>query len=121
MKAILLNISHTKPPAGHLLCGLDVSEERDAAAKARSLLDAEIICVGQAGQLENPDARISFEEGIRTTPLSTHAICMRGVVSGDSDKWIRRFWEISCNSFRWKFHQSTVIETEFFAWQGTHH
>ncbi|MGI6503037.1 MAG: hypothetical protein ACOX0O_03695 [Candidatus Methanoculleus thermohydrogenotrophicum] len=60
---ILLNISHTKPPAGHLLCGLDVSEERDAAAKARSLLDAEMTCVEQAGQLENPDASSDAENG----------------------------------------------------------
>jgi len=94
VNAILLNISHTKPPTGHLLCGLDVSEERDAAAKARSLLDAEMKCVEQAGQLENPDSAIIFSKLGEHRSIASYAHVGYGSKPGQTSRVTRFFWEI---------------------------
>ncbi len=111
---LLLNISHTKPPAGHLLCGLDVSEERDAAAKARSLLDAEMTCVEQAGQLENPDARIILENIDYDILLENKAVSYKGITTGDDPKYRRFFWELIDHTKEIRFFQSTVKATRYF-------
>ena len=111
---LLLNISHTKPPAGHLLCGLDVSEERDAAAKARSLLDAEMTCVDQAGQLENLDARIILENIDYDILLENKAVSYKGITTGDDPKYRRFFWELIDHTKEIRFFQSTVKATRYF-------
>ncbi|MBT0734090.1 N-6 DNA methylase [Methanoculleus bourgensis] len=91
---ILLNISHTKPQKDHLLCGLDVSEERDAAAKARSLLDAEMTCVEQAGQLENPDSAIIFSKLGEHRCIASYAYVGYGSKPGQTSRVTRFFWDI---------------------------
>lgn len=118
VNAILLNITHTKPPAGHLLCGLDVSEERDAAAKARSLLDAEMTCVDQAGQLENPDARVTLKDNSTEIILENYAIANQGIKTGDDNRWRRMFWENISISGGWRKYQSTV--TSILHFSGRH-
>lgn len=112
--AILLNITHTKPPEGHLLCGLDVSEEREAAAKARSLLDAEMTCVEQAGQLENLDARIILENIDYDILLENKAVSYKGITTGDDPKYRRFFWELIDHTKEIRFFQSTVKATRYF-------
>jgi len=114
VKAILLNISHTKPLAGHLLCGLDVSEERDAAAKARSLLDAEVACVRQAGQLENPDVRLTFEDVVSESYLKNYAVSIEGLTSGDIERFIYKFWERDSQNERWDFYIQNVDKNNLF-------
>ncbi|WOX56799.1 Eco57I restriction-modification methylase domain-containing protein [Methanoculleus receptaculi] len=114
VKAILLNLTHAKPPEGHLLCGLDVSEERDAGAKARALLDAEISCVEQAGQLGNPDARIILDD-IHSSglPLLTEFVdTSQGLKTGDDNRYRREFWEIAYSIRSWRYYQSTTEESQ---------
>lgn len=108
---ILLNITHTKPPEGHLLCGLDVSEEREAAAKARALLDAEMTCVEQAGQLENPDARIVVDVLVDSALLSEYADGVHGFGSKDSPRYFRQFWEMLAPNEDWQLLSTTVDRT----------
>jgi len=103
---ILLNLTHAKPPEGHLLCGLDVSEERDAEAKARALLDAEISCVGQAGQLENPDARVTLRGRSEMDLLENYANGFVGIQTGDFPRLGRFFWENLMNH-DWEFEATT--------------
>lgn len=108
---ILLNISYTKPPEGHRLCGLDVSEGRDAAAKARSLLDAEMTCVKQAGQLGNPDARVLLELITNEDLLSAVSYSYHGLTSGDMPRMRFNFWEIERPGDIWIPYQGTVGDT----------
>ena len=114
VKAILLNISHTKPLAEHLLCGLDVSEERDAEAKARSLLDAEMTCVEQARQLENPDVRLTFEDVVSGSYLKNYAVSIEGLTSGDIERFIYKFWERDSQNERWDFYIQNVDKNNLF-------
>ncbi|MDI3507399.1 MAG: hypothetical protein PWQ69_1379 [Methanomicrobiaceae archaeon] len=125
VKAILLNLTHAKPPEGHLLCGLDVSEERDAGAKARALLDAEISCVGQAGQLKNLDVRVTLENVVSESYLKNYAVSIEGLTSGDIGRFICKFWERDSQNEQWSFYIQNVDKNKFFGgrsdiilWEG---
>ncbi|WP_346866549.1 Eco57I restriction-modification methylase domain-containing protein, partial [Methanocalculus sp. MSAO_Arc2] len=106
VKAILLCISHKRAPEGHLLCGLDVSVMRDAAAKAESMLDAEMQCVGQKQQLVNPDIRISFEDVTAEIYLKDISDGIVGIQTGDFPQFGRFFWELIEN-LDWEFEATT--------------
>lgn len=95
-----------------LIRGLDVSPFRTPAEKAAELLTAEIKSSEQAKQLENPDARVALEEEIEGPLFSKYAISMRGIVSGDNDKWIRSYWELPPKPECWRFLQTSPRETK---------
>ncbi|MCK9343769.1 MAG: BREX-1 system adenine-specific DNA-methyltransferase PglX, partial [Massilibacteroides sp.] len=115
VKAIILNISRTKPPEGHLLCGLDVSEERDAAAKARSLLDAEMTCVEQAGQLENSDAIVQFRDTHNVQLLEKIASCYQGTSTGDKPQFVRSFYEFHEIQRPWQLLEDVPEKTTLYS------
>lgn len=78
---------------GNMIHGLDVSEPRTATEKATQLLLTEIKEVDQAKQLENPDARVAFEE-VQGELLKKYAQGLHGFGSKDSPRYFRQFWEI---------------------------
>ncbi|RQD82379.1 MAG: SAM-dependent DNA methyltransferase, partial [Methanocalculus sp. MSAO_Arc2] len=92
---LLLIMSHTHAPEVHQICGLDLSEERDAAAKAEGLLDAEVQCVGQAAQLKNPGLKISLQKYIINSTLSDFANVHYGSKPGQTYRVTRYFWEVT--------------------------
>ena len=104
----LLAISRTEPNRGHGLFGIDASACRSAREKGDMLRVGAAKIVSQSSQLKNPDARIAFEEVNQETLLANFAISMRGIVSGDTDLWMRCFWEIPKSEKRWRLLQSTV-------------
>ena len=96
--------------------GLDVSESRTAGEKAIRLQEAEITGVGQARQLENPDARVALDKVEDVALLSRYADGVHGFGSKDSPGFFRQFWEIVKFSDDWQFLQTTVENTH--AWYG---
>jgi hypothetical protein len=125
VKSILLSInSRTLEKASdvfkkqenpHLFFGLDASELNTIQEKECILRRGIMIGIEQERQLENPDARVvlgTYDEGVG---LSEFAISMRGIVSGDSDRWIRNLWEIERTLDRWRCLQSTPTEAQFFS------
>ena len=120
VKAILLTLGRSGP-AGYLgglfefgekdrtMYGLDVSDFRTAGEKAAQLVETEIKGVEQAGQLENPDSRIAFQE-VSTDLLELHARAHQGISTGDNPAVRRCFWE-QPTSGRWVYVQSTVADT----------
>lgn len=109
VKAILVNISRGGKVdlATNLVSAIDASEPRQPHKKAELLRGGEIKQIEQAKQLENPDARVVFEEVAESAVLAKFAISMRGIVSGDNDKWVRKYWEVTAITTRWKALQST--------------
>jgi hypothetical protein len=98
--------------SGHRLRGLDVSAPRTAAEKADQLHTAEIKSVEQAKQLENPDARVSFDE-VGGELLESYAAGINGMHGADSLRFRFCFWEVT--DFRtWNFFQCTHEDTEHF-------
>jgi hypothetical protein len=126
VKAILITLSRGNaltpdfiPPGGGLsrradeglIRGLDVSEPRTAADKAAGLLTSEIKQVEQAKQLENPDARVTFEERNNTSLLSRYADSYWGLGSGDGLRFCRKFFEIPLVNDEWEFLHITFSKT----------
>lgn len=77
-----------------LLRGVDVSEPRTAAEKAAQLLTAEIKTVEQAKQLENPDARVAFDEVSYQKYLGDYCSSIEGLTTGDLERFVSKFWEM---------------------------
>ena len=120
VKAILICLSRnnsTKKLGGlfgkaemdNLIRGMDVSEPRTASEKAAQLLTADIKSVEQAIQLENPDARVAFDE-VAGTLLEKFASGFQGIATGDYSCFGRKFWEFPRLPEEWRFQQSTVLE-----------
>jgi len=98
----------------HELAGLDVSAGRNAADKAQRLLAEEVICVSQAGQLGNPDARVTLEIVSNLLLLQNYGSAYQGISPADFPHYGRYFWEICNLSGDFKFWQSTVESTIYF-------
>jgi len=104
VKAILISLSRgnsTKESGGlfgdvndgNLIRGVDVSEPRTAAEKAAQLLTGEIKSVAQAKQLDNPDARVGFEEFQSLPLLAEIADYGKGSTTGDGPRFLMYYWE----------------------------
>lgn len=96
VKAVLVTISrgHRGIDApGHQMVGVDASEPRHPAEKARVLASGGIQRTEQAKQLNNPDARVTLDEGYQGDLLSDVAACYQGISTGDAFRFIQCFWE----------------------------
>lgn len=98
--------------SGHQLRGVDVSAPRTAAEKATQLLIAEIKSVAQLKQLENPDARVSFDN-VSGKLLETYAAGINGMHGADSLRFRFCFWEV-LDIRVWNYFQCTHETTEHF-------
>ena len=125
VKAILLTLSRGHPgdrsdrlsgeaTAAGTMYGLDVSESRTAGEKAVRLAAAEIRGVGQARQLENPDARVVLEEAEDAKILAAYTSSYQGITTGDNPRFIFAFWETNSNRGVWKTFQSSDDGTVHF-------
>lgn len=98
------------------LRGVDVSEVSTAAEKAKQLLIKEIKSVEQSKQLDNPDARITFEESEDLPLLSHYADGLVGLQTGDDPMFTSAFWEYSNIDLNiWEPMQGTPVELTSFA------
>ena len=110
--------------ATHWLRGLDVSEEKTAAEKALQLPMVEVKSVEQAKQLENPDARVTFDSQDGRL-LSKFGVALNGLHGADSLRFRFKYWEVIDSSL-WSYLQNTVDSTvhyggrsEVFYWKDS--
>lgn len=99
---------------GNLIRGVDVSEPRTAAEKSKQLLSAEIRSVGQARQIENPDARVIDGEVQVDLPLNNFGDGFKGLSSGDINRFIHQYWEANQIARGWVPYQGSVKYTSHF-------
>ncbi|MDR1080790.1 MAG: SAM-dependent DNA methyltransferase [Deltaproteobacteria bacterium] len=107
VKAILIEISRGFRDGQTISC-IDVSGQRSASDKSKALVVSEVASVGQARQLDNPDARVSATEIAAGDLIGKYAIASQGLITGDGLRFIRYFWETGFSSSDWKPFQSTV-------------
>jgi len=117
VKAILVTLSRAqvRSPERQMIAGLDVSAARAASEKAALLQTTEVKRVGQARQLENPDARIVLETEEVLSLLHEIADGVHGFGSKDSPRFFRQFWEIAGPNNDWQLMQTTTESTSFFS------
>ena len=93
---------------------IDVSEANTPGKKSAELKTADLIEEIQKRQLENPDARIASGIDVENL-LEKKAICPRGVVSGDGERWVRRIWEHRLINKDWRYFQGTISGTALYS------
>jgi len=89
----LVSITRTPPKKGHEIFGVDVTEERTPEDKAEALPARRGVLSRQGQQLENPDARVSFDAGSELQLLQKHADSLKGFSTGDWFRFTQAFWE----------------------------
>jgi hypothetical protein len=108
----LLLLTNSAPTPGQILITIDVALPRTAVGKAALLPQSLLHMTSQYEQLGNPDAVITIEQSSTLPLLNSLALSPRGIVSGDTDYWIRCFWEIPGRGSNWRYLQSTVLSTQ---------
>jgi len=115
VKAILIGMTRRQPLPGQLLHNIDVSEVQTPELKASALFLRKFQTILQKDQLSNPDARVMLGESTKARLLSTHAIALQGVASGDYSRFGCCYWEVlKIDGRLWRLQQSTVEETTFY-------
>jgi hypothetical protein len=113
---ILITLSRRQSEFRELqtIAGLDVSDARSAGEKAALLRTTEIKQVGQAQQLDNPDARVVLENYSDLSLLSEFSDSLQGITTGDNPRFIQLLWEQPNPWQYWKRLQSAGDETKDF-------
>ncbi len=122
-RTILLGLTANAPAANNTFFGIDVSTNRGEPIipleeKVERLADRVptlMQVVEQAGQLKNPDAKITIGNLGSTELLQAKSGSYQGLKTGDDERYRRCFWEVSVSD-RWRKYQTTVEATT--AWGG---
>ncbi|NML45917.1 SAM-dependent DNA methyltransferase [Ramlibacter sp. G-1-2-2] len=93
VQAILLTQTRTPAEESFHLRGVDASTRKGAQEKAKLLLNGQLSCVSQRGQLSNPDAVVALESIAAAAMLSDYATSVEGLSTGDGDRFVQAFWE----------------------------
>jgi hypothetical protein len=96
--------SSKTPPRVQTFLGIDVTEKQ-LITKRHELIFGQLLSVNQTAQLQNPDVRIIFDAQIGVEPLSKIAISVEGLSTGDSERFLRMFWELPWTPNEWDFFQ----------------
>ncbi|HHY55159.1 MAG TPA: N-6 DNA methylase [Chloroflexi bacterium] len=113
VKAILTVITHSAPPDGHSMAGIDASAAPTPEAKAAQLRTGEVKRVAQSAQLANPDARVALEESTNDELLEKYACAHEGLTTGDIERFVRKFWEAPANP-DWVNYIQNADDTIFY-------
>ncbi|MEK1998828.1 N-6 DNA methylase [Vibrio parahaemolyticus] len=116
VKAILTIITKGHENRERVCLGYDVSNESTTVSKSHKLLHSESISLLQNKQLQNPDARITFESLDGTALLSDSCLTSIGLSTSDTPLFVHYFWERFILEKGWEFHQSTSDTT--LHWSG---
>lgn len=87
--------------------GLDAEVAASPNSCAEALRTSALIKLTQQDQLANPDSRVLLDAHDSQQLLMTWADSRYGLRSGDSNRFIRRFWELKELGADWRLHQGT--------------
>jgi REP element-mobilizing transposase RayT len=123
--ATLTLISKRKPSSAQMASGIDTLLRKSIEEKAELLRSqGPPQRLLQAGLRANPDSRIAFVE-ITAELLSKHADSFKGMSTGDLNRFIHEFWEVSGKDADWVNFQGTPEESclhggrsQILHWEG---
>ena len=101
----LISFSNGFPPDNHNYYGWDATKQKHPVEKAQHLLDDKPVCVPQADQLKNPDARIGLRSTSSLPLLSKYAGSYVGLQNGDTPHFVGYFWELPYVNKIWEFFE----------------
>jgi hypothetical protein len=121
-------ISALSPAEEHIMAGIDVSAAKEPESKAAMLrgnVPLEIMFTKQREQLNNPDMRVRFGLQIDGATISQVAECYQGIVTGDIERFTKKFWEIVADNKSWVPYRRSNNSSEIYGdvsevllWEG---
>jgi hypothetical protein len=115
VRLVILRRKVARPTDATTFTGLDANDAPDPAGKAAVLRKGRVQLPRQAAQRGNLDSTINAFEVAGGDRLLRFATAHQGIVSGDNNRFRRKFWEKHCISYGWELLQSTVGETTAYA------
>ncbi len=104
--AALLIIGNQEPKNGTVAFGVDALPRKTISEKSHELRAGPLARLSQLGHFENPDHRITIQEGLRGLLLQDFADSYLGLGTGDAPHYTRYFWEIRHLSEVWSALQA---------------
>lgn len=105
VKVNLILIKKSIPNKHSIISLLDVNESRTPLSKSLKLIENTIKISKQLEQEKNASQIISFEVIDNKLPkLSIIGDCYQGIVTGDINRFIRNWWELTNVSNGWEFY-----------------
>lgn len=100
---MLIGLSRARVDEGHKFAGIDVTQETSPESKMKALLQEPVMMVVQLTQLKNPDCRVMQRDGGTSADLlSERAEAFQGLITGDRNSFIFRFWEVEKLTCEWE-------------------
>jgi hypothetical protein len=101
------------PDKDHVIHGLDLSR-LGFADKAVGMREDSLLSVSQAAVSRMPDVRFSLVEPAKGELLEKYAYGLAGIMTGDSPRFVRYFWEVVPVGMAWRYFQSTVAQVQAY-------
>jgi hypothetical protein len=111
IQLLIISKFHKK---NHYIEGLDVSKLNNPMEKEQKLITGKITKISQRSQIDNPDARISFDN-IQGILLEKFGFAYMGQRTGDGLRFIQNFWEQNEKGKEWVYFGSTVEKTSLYS------
>lgn len=107
VKPVLLTLTDRAPGIDSSAWMLDVSAHLGPVSKAEAIASASGIRIEQRAQLSNAGFRILAEAVASSARLGDRAISLAGMMTSDSPRFVRYFWELPERRADWEYFQST--------------
>ena len=108
---VLVCLSAARPASGHAFTGIDVGEENTPDDKAKNLIWKPVIAGNQNDQLRNPDSRLILGVADLGSPLGDYASSIEGLITGDMQRFLGKFWERPAILEKWEVFVQSVNDT----------
>ncbi len=111
----LITLTNAHPGETQAIRCIDASAYKTPEEKDAILINDSLVEVGQQVQLSNPDSRVAIEALSNSTLLSKYADGFKGLSTGDSNRFIHEFWEVSEFLGDWAPYQGSVKTSSEFS------
>ena len=115
---ILLGVfSRAKPTAESRFAAITASNSKGAAAKATAIRENPILNLYQAEQLKNKNKTVILEAPSLSEKdsLGDYVEVIRGLSTGETNRFYRLFWELPRKDSAWEFLRDTTEQTSDFS------
>ena len=114
VNVVLSVLSNTRPSNATHFLAIDANAAEDIQRKRYTLESGDVLQIGQVEQVANPDHTIVLSVGQGLPRLSEYATSWQGLVTGDTARFVVRFWEVPGAGPIWEyFISSPSITTDY--------
>lgn len=110
----LFVFTNAVPARTHRCAAWDASDDPEPTDKANRLGGGPLTWLEQRRQLDNPDATVVIGRALGGAPLRQYAGCWQGIVTGDDNRFILKFWELAEKGPDWEWLQGPPQTTEYY-------